>query len=98
MKASRTSAGIVADPMISCMPSSSRVLGRCNMARNSSATSCKLSLRANSSARSRWLRPTRACLLIDLQVDQGRGQHDTAEVGQGVFVVAGGDAAPVFQA
>jgi len=41
---------------------------------------------------------TRACLLIaDAVVDDDRGQGDAAEVGQGVFVVAGGDAAPLLE-
>jgi len=41
---------------------------------------------------------TRACLRIaDAVVDDDGGQGDAAEVGQGVFVVAGGDAAPLIE-
>jgi len=39
-----------------------------------------------------------ACLLTaDAVVDDDRGQGDAAEVGQCVLVVAGGDAAPLFE-
>lgn len=40
----------------------------------------------------------RSCLLTPYAVvDDQCGQGDAAEVGQGVFVVAGSDAAPVFE-
>jgi hypothetical protein len=43
--------------------------------------------------------PSRSCLLIaDAVVGDHRGEEYAAEVGQGVLVVAGGDAAPVFEA
>jgi hypothetical protein len=43
--------------------------------------------------------PVRACLLIaDAVVGDDRGEEYAAEVGQGVLVVAGGDAAPVLEA
>ena len=41
---------------------------------------------------------TRACLLIDSEVDHGVGQGDATEEGQGVFVVPCGDAAPLLEA
>ena len=40
---------------------------------------------------------SRACLLMDFDVDDGRRQQDAAEEGAGVFVIAGRDAAPLFQ-
>jgi hypothetical protein len=43
--------------------------------------------------------PPRACLLIpDAVVGDHRGEEYAAEEGQGVLVVAGGDAAPVLEA
>lgn len=41
---------------------------------------------------------TRVCLLIvDAVVGDDRGEEYSAEVGEGVLVVAGGNAAPVFE-
>ncbi|EUA00625.1 his Kinase A domain protein [Mycobacterium kansasii 824] len=45
----------------------------------------------------KFTRPRSCLLIVDAVIGDDRGQGDSAEIAQGVFVVAGGDGAPVFE-